>query len=299
MSGLDGELVQYPFWVRYEGKNDTSEHVLSSLAFDVFLAESGSLQLTDGSGTRPLLETSGRSGVFEKEEFSSESLDRLVRRFESDGESRVVAAIRQGRIESAYSDTQLNVDSAAGRESTLIVVADADWIYDDYSVEIRNFGDHQTAVPANGNRQWILDMVEHSTGGFELSKISSRGRSNRRFERVAEIVAEVETEIAGAQSVHQQKLVDYEMQIEQLMGSSGAVSISEIPQPVAEQIAKIQIAMLPVRTKLRQIRRQVREEVDSLGNRLILGNLVSGPAMVIICFLLFRFARRRRKGVLN
>ena len=237
--------------------------------------------------------------MFEKEEFSSESLDRLVRRFESDGESRIVAAIRQGRIESAYSDTQLNVDSAADRESTLIVVADADWIFDDYSVEIRNFGDHQTTVPANGNRQWILDMVEHSTGGFELSKISSRGRSNRRFERVVEIVAEVETEIAGAQSVQQQKIVDYELQIEQLIGSSGAVSTSEIPQPVAEQIVQIQIAMLPVRAKLRQIRRQVREEVDSLGNRLVLGNLVSGPTMVIICFLLCRFARRRRQVVLN
>ena len=299
MSGPDGELVRYPFWVQFEGKNDGSEHVLSSLASDVLLAEPGSLQLTDGTGTSPLLETSGRSGVFEKEEFSSESLDRLVRRFESDGESRVVAAIRQGRIESAYSDTQLNVNSTAGRESTLIVVADADWIFDDYSVEIRNFGDHQTAVPTNGNRQWILDMVEHSTGGFELSKISSRGRSNRRFERVAEIVAEVETEIAGAQSVQQQKIVDYELQIEQLIGSTGAVSISEIPQPVAEQIAQIQIAMLPVRAKLRQIRRQVREEVDSLGNRLILGNLVSGPTMVIICFLLCRFARRRRQGALN
>ena len=191
------------------------------------------------------------------------------------------------------------MDSAADRESTLIVVADADWIFDDYSVEIRNFSDRQTAVPANGNRQWILDMVEHSTGGFELSKISSRGRSNRRFERVAEIVAEVETEIAGAQSVQQQKLVDYEMQIEQLIGSSGAVSISEIPQPVAQQIAQIQIAILPVRAKLRQIRRQIREEVDSLGNRLVLGNLVSDPTMVIICFLLCRFARRRRQGVLN
>ena len=66
MSGLDGELVQYPFWVRYEGKNDTSEHVLSSLAFYVFLAESGSLQLTDGTGTSPLLETSGRSGFFKR-----------------------------------------------------------------------------------------------------------------------------------------------------------------------------------------------------------------------------------------
>ncbi len=299
MSGPDGELVRYPFWVRFEGKNDGSEHVLSSLASDILLAESGSLQLTDGTGASPLLETSGRSGFFEKEEFSSESLDRLVRRFESDGESRVVAAIRQGRIESAYSDTQLNVDSAVDGESTLIVVADADWIFDDYSVEIRNFGDHQTAVPTNGNRQWILDMVEHSTGGFELSKISSRGRSNRRFERVAEIVAEVETEIAGAQSVQQQKIVDYELQIEQLIGSTGAVSISEIPQPVAEQIAQIQIAMLPVRAKLRDIRRQVREEVDSLGSGLILGNLVSGPTMVIICFLLFRVARRRKKGVLN
>ena len=144
-----------------------------------------------------------------------------------------------------------------------------------------------------------LDMVEHSTGGFELSKISSRGRSNRRFERVAEIVAEVETEIAGAQSVQQQKIVDYELQIEQLIGSSGAVSISEIPQPVAEQIAQIQIAMLPVRAKLRQIRRQIREEVDSLGNRLVLGNLLSGPIMVIIFFLLCRFARRRKQDAFN
>ena len=225
MSGADGELVRYPFWVRFEGNNYGSEHVLSSLASDVLLAESGSLQLTDGTGASSLLETSSRSGVFEKEEFSNESLDRLIRRFESDGRSRVVAAIRQGRIESAYSNTQLNADSAAGRESTLIVVADADWIFDDYSVEIRKFGDHKTTVPVNGNRQWILDMVEHSTGGFELSKISSRGRSNRRFERVAEIVTEVETEIAGAQSVQQQKIVDYELQIEQLIGSSGAASI--------------------------------------------------------------------------
>ena len=82
----------------------------------------------------------------EKEEFSSESLDRLMHRFESNGQSRVVVAIWQGRIESAYSDTQLNVDSAADGESTLIVVADADWIFDDYSVEFRYFGDHQTAV---------------------------------------------------------------------------------------------------------------------------------------------------------
>ena len=116
---------------------------------------------------------------------------------------------------------------------------------------------------------------------------------------MAEIVAEIETEIAGAQSVQQQKLVDYEMQIEQLIRSSGAISISEIPQPVAQQIAQIQITMLPVRAKLRQIRWQVREEVDSLGDKLVLGNLVSGPTMVIICFLLYRFARRRRRGVLN
>ena len=49
--------------MRFEGKNDTKEHVLSSLAFDVLLAESGSLQLTAGTGASPLLETSDRSGV--------------------------------------------------------------------------------------------------------------------------------------------------------------------------------------------------------------------------------------------
>ena len=50
MSGLGGELVQYPFWVRFEGKNDTSEHVFSSWHVDVFLAEFGLLQWTAGTG---------------------------------------------------------------------------------------------------------------------------------------------------------------------------------------------------------------------------------------------------------
>ena len=77
--------------VRFEGKNDTSEHVLSSLAFDMFLAESGLLQLTAGTGASPLLEISDRSGVFKKEEFSSESLDRLMHRLESNDQSRIVA----------------------------------------------------------------------------------------------------------------------------------------------------------------------------------------------------------------
>ena len=85
-------------------------------------------------------------GYVEREEFSNESLDRLMHRFENNGQSRVVVTIWQGRIERANSDTQLNVDSAADGVSTLIVVADLDWIFDDYSVEFRYFGDHQTAV---------------------------------------------------------------------------------------------------------------------------------------------------------
>lgn len=42
-----------------------------------------------------------------------------MHRFESDCQSRVVAAIRQGRIKSAYSGTQLNVDSATEVEATV------------------------------------------------------------------------------------------------------------------------------------------------------------------------------------
>ena len=63
MSGSGGELVRYPFWMRIEEKYDTSEHVLSSLAFDVPLAESGLLQVTTGTGASPLLKTNDRSGV--------------------------------------------------------------------------------------------------------------------------------------------------------------------------------------------------------------------------------------------
>ena len=69
-----------------------------------------------------MLEISDRSGVFEKEEFSSESLDRLIHRFERNGQSRVVA--------------------------------DADWIFDDYLVEFRYFDDHK--LQFNGNHLFLL-----------------------------------------------------------------------------------------------------------------------------------------------
>jgi hypothetical protein len=51
--------------------------------------------------------------------------------------------------------------------------------------------------------------------------------------------------------------------------------------------------MLPARTRLREIRLLMREQVESLGRRLTLFNLLAGPLLVIVLFLALRRLRRR------
>ena len=58
---------------------------------------------------------------------------------------------------------------------------------------------------------------------------------------------------------------------------------------------KFRMELLPARKELRSVRRQIRNEVDSLGRRLTLINLVAVPVLVGIWGMVVAVLRRRRR----
>ena len=71
--------------------------------------------------------------------------------------------------------------------------------------------------------------------------------------------------------------------------------IRELPKNVKEALIKFRQELLPARRELRNVRRKIRDQVDSLGRRLVFINLLSGPLAVLILAGTVFAMRRHRK----
>ena len=78
--------------------------------------------------------------------------------------------------------------------------------------------------------------------------------------------------------------------------AAGVERLDQLPESVRSKIRKLQHDLLPIRRNLREIRLNIRQDVDRLGRRLTLINLLAGPFLVL-AFGALTFAFRRRKRV--
>src|SRR5439155_11883134 len=68
--------------------------------------------------------------------------------------------------------------------STLFVIADTDWLFDDYSVRKFNFFGQTAAEPFNDNLSFAANTIEFLGGSQDLISIRGKGTSLRPFDVV-------------------------------------------------------------------------------------------------------------------
>jgi hypothetical protein len=78
-----------------------------------------------------------------------------------------------------------------------------------------------------------------------------------------------------------------------VLDTAGVSRAEQLPDALQAQLRGLLTDLLPARTRLREIRLLMREQVESLGRRLTLFNLLAGPLLVIVLFLALRRLRRR------
>jgi ABC-2 type transport system permease protein len=91
-----------------------------------------------------------------------------------------------------------------------------------------------------------------------------------------------------------EKVAEIEGRIARYSETASKVKNSQLPIAIKEDLKKFRMELLPARRELRSVRLQIRNEVNSLGRRLTLLNLVAGPVLVAMWGMLV-MARRRRK----
>jgi ABC-type uncharacterized transport system involved in gliding motility auxiliary subunit len=184
----------------------------------------------------------------------------------------------------------------AKSEGVVILVGDSDFAYDAIAGRAQQVLAQTVFVPSNGNLNFIQSSVEQLAGDSDLIGIRSRSSGNRPFV----VVNKME---AAAQQKYQSKIDELEDNLNQARQKLAALQTSKqsdqktlfSPEQQAE-IKKFQENEATVNKELKQVRKNLRQEIDSLQSTVKWVDIAAMPLIVTLVGLSLALVKRRRRA---
>jgi ABC-type uncharacterized transport system involved in gliding motility auxiliary subunit len=183
-----------------------------------------------------------------------------------------------------------------GKPGVVILVGDADFAYDAIAGRTQQVLTQTVFVPSNGNLNFIQSCVEQLAGDSDLIGIRSRSSGNRPFVVVSKM------EVA-AEAKYQSKIDQLEDNLNQTRQKLASLQTGKqtdqrtllSPEQQAE-IKKFQENEATVSQELKQVRKNLRQEIDSLQNNLKWIDIAGMPVLVTVIGLTLAFVKRSQRA---
>ncbi|HWA10703.1 MAG TPA: GldG family protein [Opitutaceae bacterium] len=313
------DVTRYPVWLNLQKENFNAKSLPTAQLNSALFVEPGSLALKAGSNLSftPLIESSAQAGDVPAMALQFAQPDAVARQITPSGK-KTIAALVTGKFKSAFpdgaprdeppADPTKKDDPAAPKKddakaapalkessgtSTLLIVADTDWLFDDYSVRKINFFGQVAAEPLNDNLSFASNSLEFLSGSQDLISIRGKGSSLHPFKVVQAMEVEANKKYEEKLNALESRLTQVQTHLSELQGKKGEGGRLVASPEVAKAIEDFQKQQAEMRGERRDIRRALREDIDALGNRLLVVNLLATPVLVC-CFGLWFYRRRRQ-----
>ncbi len=184
----------------------------------------------------------------------------------------------------------------ATNEGVVVLVGDADFAFDTIAGSEQQVLNQTVFSPTNGNLNFIESSVEMLAGDSNLMSIRSRASANRPFL----VVNQME---AAAEQRYQSKIDELENSIAQTKQKLAALQNTNpsdqktvlSPQQQAE-IKKFRENEAKSDKELKQVRKDLRQEIDSLQNTLKWINIAAVPLLITLAGLGFAIFKRQSRA---
>ena len=297
-------VLRYPPWISLGVSQLDQQHPITSQLEQLLFAEAGNLSPLDNATTifEALIKTSPNSGNIDAFQLRLGTPEQIARNIQVDGQQRTLLAQIQGTFQSAFTEgTPEGVnDESFVKESevvrTILLASDVDWMTDSFSIQRLNLLGQSIVQPTNDNLNLALNIIEYLSGNDALREIRSRGQFQRPFTRVLALQQEAQIKYQQEENQLQTSLDKVQSELNNLLQDvqKGDKEIL-LPRDVQDQIASFREQERQTRRELREVRKILRQDIEELGNNLLLANLLIVPGFVgILGFLIYR---RRTNGV--
>lgn len=310
--------ARYPIWIKFAQDAFNPKALPTAQLSSAVFIEAGSLALKPGSKQvfTPLIESSARSGDILSSALQFAQPDEVTRQITPSGK-HTVAALITGKFPSSFpggvpadekpadADAKSPTPTPAPKPaaspslhessgtSTLLIVADTDWLFDDYSVRKYNFLGQSAAEPINDNLAFASNSLDFLAGSQDLISIRGKGSSQREFTVVRKMEASASERYEQKLATLETELQSVQAKLSELQGKRTEGNRLVATPEMTKAIEDFQKQSAQIRSERRAIRRSLREGIDALENRLLLINLVTSPLLVLLFAWWFFRARRQ------
>jgi ABC-type uncharacterized transport system involved in gliding motility auxiliary subunit len=195
--------------------------------------------------------------------------------------------------------TELGLKESAA-ENSVILIGDSDMLADQVTVtSVQNPFGGRVQLPANGNLAFIQASVEQLTGDSNLISVRGRASRIREFTVVKAMQAEAEASYRTQISELESKLTETRLKLAELQRSreTGEAKPGQrfilSPEQQAE-LANFRKTEAEVKRSLKEVRRNLRTEIDALENRMKWLNIAVMPLAVTATGVGLAILKRKR-----
>ena len=306
LGGRDGRPQPVPGFVFINANGIDANSVVTAQVDDVWMPFPGALQGTAAAGLKaePLLFSTKDSQLVDGITAQLNS-EKVLQDFKPSGVVYNLGLKVSGKFKTAFPDGSpaaqgdTNAPAAApglkesASDNVVYLFGDADMLANSFTVQINQM--MRVAMPMNANLSLLQNVVEQTAGDSNLIGARSRASVRRPFTVVQEMEAK-------ARNAYQSKIGELDKKLQDLQGELSKIQVKKdgetarvILSPEQQQALKNYTAQQgETRKELRSTRRNLRQDVDSLENRLKWVNIAAMPILVSLVGIALALVRRRR-----
>lgn len=302
---LGGVSISHPAMLGLGTQELNHDDAVTASLQRIDVSSVGHFDLAPDAATRliPLLQSSVDAEIVPAQRVVEGSSDptSLLQGYRPSGQNYVIAARLRGTFASAFPERAGQPGHLAESKpnSEVILVADTDLLTDRLWVDTQNFlGQPMLSVFAN-NGDFVTNLVDNLSGSSALLSIRGRSTSQRPFTRVLALQSAADRKFLQKKQELEGELADTKRRLDELQPTKG-VRDSTAGAEQQHEIEQFLQRKLAISKELRDVQHQLNAEIDALGTRLKVIDIVLIPALVTLIGLLYgwrRTRRSRRRGV--
>ncbi|MDA1044319.1 MAG: Gldg family protein [Verrucomicrobia bacterium] len=253
----------------------------------------------------PLITSSDQAGAVTA--FSAQFGAAAIRReFKAEAIKMPLAIRVSGKLKSAFPDglpisnededddeTPLHETLTEG-SSTIILVGDTDFLFDQFCVEELNFFGSKAQRPLNDNLSFFANAIELVAGSSDLTTVRSRGQFARPFDYVLRLEEDARKKWQEQEKALNDKLQTTRRQLSDMQAQKDDNQRFILNAEQQTAIQRFRDEEIAINQELKQVRKRLAHDIERLGVKVKVANIVLMPLIIAIAGILFGLYRKKR-----
>ena len=179
-------------------------------------------------------------------------------------------------------------------DNAVLLIGDTDFLSDQFSVQVQNFFGQKMVTPRNGNLALTQNIVEQLAGDQNLIGVRSRGTLNRPFTVVQEMQAKANARFQAEIAKVQKEVDETNQKLNEMQGKKqGNQRFVLSPEQQAE-MDKFKKNRAEANKKLKKVRRELAQDIESLELRTKVINIAGMPILVTLLGIGLAVVRKQK-----